>query len=51
MPLPAAYFPNYFSVEDVLATQERMPCKFLVEVSKLGKTFLLNEGNNKLRYS
>lgn len=41
MPLPAAYCPNYFSVEDVLATQERMPCKFLVDVPKLGKIILL----------
>lgn len=41
MPLPAAYCPNYFSVEDVLATQERMPCKFLVNVPKLGKRMSL----------
>lgn len=37
MPLSTAYFPNYFSFEDVLATQERTPCKFLVDVPKLGK--------------
>lgn len=32
----ASYFPNYFSVDDILATQERIPCKFLQNVPKLG---------------
>lgn len=41
MPLSAAYFPNYFSIEDVLSTQERTPCKFLQDVPKLGRTDIL----------
>lgn len=36
MPLPVAYSPNYFSIDDILATQERTPCKFLVDVPKMG---------------
>nr|CAH7758854.1 unnamed protein product [Callosobruchus chinensis] len=37
MPLPSSYSPNYFSIEDILATQERTPCKFLHNVPKMGK--------------
>lgn len=29
--------PHYFSIEDILATQERLPCKFVVPVHRLGK--------------
>ncbi|KAJ8984313.1 hypothetical protein NQ317_012284 [Molorchus minor] len=36
MPLPSAYCPNYYAIDDILATQERTPCKFLVNVPKLG---------------
>ncbi|KAF5300888.1 hypothetical protein FQR65_LT09051, partial [Abscondita terminalis] len=32
-----SYKPNYFSIEDILVTQERVPCKFLINVPKLGK--------------
>ncbi len=32
-----SYTPNYFSIEDILATQERVSCKFDVTVPKLGK--------------
>ncbi|KAJ9579612.1 hypothetical protein L9F63_004691 [Diploptera punctata] len=28
--------PNYFSIDDIFATQERLPCKFLVPVHRLG---------------
>jgi hypothetical protein len=39
--------PHYFSVEDIFATQERLPCKFIVPVHRLGKdvciTLLLND--------
>lgn len=31
------YTPNYFSIEDILATQERTPCRFVTNVPKLGK--------------
>nr|CAH7731831.1 unnamed protein product [Callosobruchus chinensis] len=37
MPLPSSYSPNYFSIEDILATQERTPCKFLAQRPKMGK--------------
>ncbi|KRT81836.1 hypothetical protein AMK59_5939 [Oryctes borbonicus] len=36
MHLQSAYTPNYFAIDDILATQERTPCKFLVNVPKLG---------------
>ncbi|KAJ8937969.1 hypothetical protein NQ318_003729 [Aromia moschata] len=36
MPLPTAYSPNYYSLDDILATQERTPCKFLINVPKMG---------------
>ncbi|GJQ76755.1 hypothetical protein Trydic_g15598 [Trypoxylus dichotomus] len=36
MHLGSAYTPNYFAIDDILATQERTPCKFLVNVPKLG---------------
>jgi hypothetical protein len=29
--------PQYFSIEDIFATQERLPCKFVVPVHRLGK--------------
>jgi hypothetical protein len=29
--------PHYFSIEDIFATQERLPCKFVVPVHRLGK--------------
>lgn len=28
--------PNYFAIDDILATQERTPCKFVVNVPALG---------------
>ncbi|KAA0202096.1 hypothetical protein HAZT_HAZT003098 [Hyalella azteca] len=31
-----SYYPNYFSVEDILASQDRVPCKFEVTVKGLG---------------
>ncbi|KAJ8927000.1 hypothetical protein NQ314_020563 [Rhamnusium bicolor] len=37
MPLPSAYCPNYYSIDDILATQERSPSKFLLNVPKMGK--------------
>ncbi|RZC35156.1 DNA replication complex GINS protein PSF3 [Asbolus verrucosus] len=37
MPLQSAYYPDYYSIDDILATQERIPCKFLQDVPKLGK--------------
>ncbi|KAF5292339.1 hypothetical protein FQA39_LY03373 [Lamprigera yunnana] len=37
MSLSYSYVPNYFSIEDILVTQERVRCKFLVNVPKLGK--------------
>ncbi|XP_022903698.2 DNA replication complex GINS protein PSF3 [Onthophagus taurus] len=32
------YTPNYFSIDDILATQERTPIKFTMHVPKLGST-------------
>ncbi|XP_076267902.1 DNA replication complex GINS protein Psf3 isoform X1 [Rhynchophorus ferrugineus] len=32
-----SYQPNYFSIDDILATQERTPCKFLQNVPRMGK--------------
>lgn len=37
MSLPHSYFPNYYSIEDILATQERVPCKFIQTVPNLGE--------------
>ena len=37
MPLCQSYVPNYFSIQDILATQERVPCKFEMQVKQLGK--------------
>lgn len=37
MTLCYSYTPNYFSIEDILVTQERIPSKFLVNIPKLGK--------------
>ncbi|KAI4467807.1 hypothetical protein MML48_2g00017292 [Holotrichia oblita] len=36
MHLQSAYMPNYFAIDDILATQERTPCKFIVNVPTLG---------------
>ena len=35
--LKPSYSPNYFSIEDILATQERISCKFEMTVPKLGE--------------
>lgn len=31
------YTPNYFAIDDILATQEKIPCKVLIDVPKMGK--------------
>ncbi|XP_026464364.1 DNA replication complex GINS protein PSF3-like [Ctenocephalides felis] len=31
-----SYYPNYFTIEDILATNERLPCKVLDEIPGLG---------------
>ena len=31
-----SYCPNYFSVEDILATQERVPCQVQEDLTNLG---------------
>ncbi|XP_047118030.1 DNA replication complex GINS protein PSF3 [Schistocerca piceifrons] len=31
-----SFFPDYFSIDDIMATQERVPCKFEVQVLRLG---------------
>ncbi|KAK9874068.1 hypothetical protein WA026_002424 [Henosepilachna vigintioctopunctata] len=36
MSLQPSYLPNYFSIDDILASQERIPCTFSVNVQKLG---------------
>ncbi|KAK9688265.1 GINS complex protein [Popillia japonica] len=36
MYLQSSYMPNYFAIDDILATQERTPCKFVVNVPALG---------------
>ncbi|XP_045461068.1 DNA replication complex GINS protein PSF3 [Harmonia axyridis] len=36
MDFKPSYCPNYFSIDDILATQERVPCKFSTNVPKLG---------------
>jgi GINS complex subunit 3 len=30
------YYPNYFSIEDILVTQEKVPCITEQELNKLG---------------
>ncbi|KAG8238747.1 hypothetical protein J437_LFUL018575 [Ladona fulva] len=37
MPLLRSYTPHYFSIDDIMATQERLPCKFEVDVLRLGE--------------
>ncbi|XP_063615046.1 DNA replication complex GINS protein PSF3-like, partial [Penaeus indicus] len=32
----SSYFPDYFSLGDILATQDRVPCKFELPVYNLG---------------
>lgn len=36
MTFTQSYTPHYFSIDDILATQERVPCKFVVDVLKMG---------------
>lgn len=42
MSLNFGYSPNYYSLEDILATQERVPCKFLQNVPRMGKLITEN---------
>ena len=34
-----SYFPSYFNIDDILASQDKVPCKFEVPVKGLGKCF------------
>ncbi|CAG9855993.1 unnamed protein product [Phyllotreta striolata] len=36
MPLSVSYTPNYYSLEDILATQERIPCRVAQTIPKMG---------------
>ena len=36
MELNQSYCPNYFSIEDILATQERVPCQVDSDLKNLG---------------
>lgn len=36
MPFVQSYSPNYFSLDDILVTQERIPCKFLANIPGMG---------------
>lgn len=35
------YFPNYFSLEDIFVTQERVPCTVETNLPGMGKLILL----------
>lgn len=37
MSLSNSYCPNYFSIEDIIATNERVPVKFMLDLPGLGK--------------
>jgi GINS complex subunit 3 len=32
-----SYFPNYYSIEDVLVTQEKVPCDPAMVLSRMGE--------------
>lgn len=32
-----SYFPNYFAVDDIFVTQERVQCEVLMKLAKMGK--------------
>lgn len=32
-----SYYPNYYSIDDIMVTQERIPCRALRSLEKLGK--------------
>ncbi|CAH1101104.1 unnamed protein product [Psylliodes chrysocephalus] len=36
MSLRVSYSPNYYSLDDILATQERVPCKVALTIQKMG---------------
>ena len=36
MEFSQSYSPNYFSIEDILATQERVPCQIETDLPNLG---------------
>ncbi|XP_063851080.1 DNA replication complex GINS protein PSF3-like [Scylla paramamosain] len=40
-----SYFPNYYSLEDILATNEKLPCKF--EKTVVGMGYLDSSGRSK----
>lgn len=42
-----SYFPNYFSINDILATEERILCQVEVPLPGLGKYTLKNYLNIK----
>lgn len=41
------YKPHYFQIEDIFATQERVPCKFPRKVMYMGKEIMFNYLNGK----
>ncbi|KAL1513595.1 hypothetical protein ABEB36_002989 [Hypothenemus hampei] len=42
----SSYSPNYYSMDDILATQERIPCKFLQKVPRMGRLNPSTEEND-----
>lgn len=45
-----SYYPNYFTIEDILATNERLPCKVLDEIPGLGRLLYCTDFNKYLKY-
>ncbi|KAK0180941.1 hypothetical protein PV327_003270 [Microctonus hyperodae] len=46
MPLSSSYFPNYFSIDDILATEERILCQVEVPLPGLGYLNLTAESED-----
>lgn len=40
MRLVSSYEPNYFSVEDLIATNSTVPCRVEIQIPRLGETKL-----------
>ena len=36
MASPTSYLPNYFSITDILATEERLQCLVITDLPRLG---------------
>lgn len=50
MRLESSYEPNYFSIEDLIATNSTVPCRVEIQIPRLGETQIEGAIDSYLRF-